>query len=311
MKLLVIPFIFFLVIYEFTHLSASFPKKWMMSTRAIRSTNSSKKYIAPNHSDAAVPAPNDDFMIMACAMFRIWDGDSFRMTNYHLKDWIEYMAWAGVNHFRLYNNEYTQNKSIQDELSRSSFSLSFDFLHWPSPYNYASSQRNAIADCMTHALLLQNPKKNVWVISCDIDEYPFSPSDPNPNFLRRIIDDATRGGNHAQILFRSLFFGDNRDAGMPIQPNTSVYKRFLHRHSEAEGEHHRTKPLFLAHKAYAPAFQWNIVHEMTMLDGVSTLVLEPWSQGRLNHYWGNRIDRSPNESVYDDSLPLHYEKSKK
>jgi hypothetical protein len=236
----------------------------------------SPSFVKAERADAGIT-------VLACAMFRIWPGDLFGMRGRHVKDWVGYMKWAGATRVQLYDNCHSEDE-CQGFLRESS-----DYVKWPE-VDYAGAQRDAIQDCIDTA----KSENITWVLSCDIDEYPFSPVDRRAGFLSRLI---TLQSQHvSQILFRSMFFG-GRDI-VPLNESAALYDHFVYRATSAEGEHHRTKPLFIA--SYAASQQPNIVHEMVMDKGGTNVADQEIA--RLNHYWGFRLDRPLDVLVLDTSL---------
>jgi hypothetical protein len=218
--------------------------------------------------------------IHACVMFRIFPEDEFHMSPHDILDWIDYLRSAGVTHFHLYDN-CQQPSECQDQLVLQNTV----YQHWPEP-NYATAQISAIQHCIRSV-------EQAWVLSCDLDEYPFSKVDNHTGFLTRIVQ--AQPQDVSQILLRSMFFG-----GKNLHRSSTVHEPmmdfFKYHYPEPEGEHHRTKPLFRSERTSQQ--QPNIVHEMIMQTG-RTVVADP-NQLRLNHYWGARLDKPLAELVLVD-----------
>ena len=251
----------------------------------------SSKHLHSNSSEIELPLQSvltsqvkkpEATKILACTMFRIWQGDQFGMTRKHLKDWISYLYWAGVTHVRLYDHCHHHDE-CQTNIRN------IDYIRWQST-DYASAQIAAIRDCISNALA----KNFTWVLSCDIDEYPFSPVDPLNGFLSRLIHSLS--SSTSQILLRSMFFGEQN--GTPLKSNQSIHARYLYRTRIPEGEHHRTKSIFMPSRV--AEFQPNIVHELLMQTGDT--VVAAHEKARLNHYWGYRLEIGKDDLVFDSSL---------
>jgi hypothetical protein len=253
--------------------------------------SSRRNYVIPRNAEAVRVSPliveaeraDAGVTVLACAMFRIWPGDLFRMRGRHVKDWVGYMKWAGATRVRMYDNCHSEDE-CQGFLRESS-----DYVKWPR-VEYAGAQRDAIQDCIDTA----KSENITWVLSCDIDEYPFSLVDRRAGFITRLI--ASQSPHVSQILFRSMFFGGSD--GVPLNESDALYDHFVYRATSAEGEHHRTKPLFIA--SFAASHQPNIVHEMVMDKGVTNVA--DLEIARLNHYWGFRLDRPRDVLVLDRSV---------
>lgn len=153
------------------------------------------------------------------------------------------------------------------------------YAKWQSSH-YPSAQTSAIEKCISNVKLTA---PSAWVLSCDIDEYPFSVSDTSPNHLQRRI--VSFQNDTSQILMRSMFFGGT-GTNRPRNLHVSLLEHYTYRHVQAEGRWSRTKPIFKA--ALAGENQNNIVHEISMKSG-QTVVADP-DLLRLNHYWGNRLN---------------------
>ena len=278
----------FLIILAFHGLSnfkrIKYPSHDLNLTSSKRLHFTSSEIELPLHSFLTSQEDKSDApKILVCAMFRIWQGDQFGMKRKHLKDWISYLYWAGVTHMRLYDHCHHDNE-CQINLRN------IEYVRWQST-DYASAQITAIRDCISNALA----HNFTWVLSCDIDEYPFSPVDPLNGFLSRLIHSLS--SSTSQILLRSMFFGEK--SGTPLKSNESIHARYLYRAKIPEADHHRTKPIFMPSRV--AEFQPNIVHEMVMLTG-DTLVAAP-EKARLNHYWGYRLEIGKENLIFDSSLP--------
>jgi hypothetical protein len=251
--------------------------------------NVSKKIEDKKQIQTKSQITNTTVKIAACVMFRIWKGDSYGMSTKHLKDWIRYAQWAGVSHVFLYDNCRPQDSNEEcqniDDLHFENIKVEYTTWH---VMDYTRAQTSAISDCIAKA----KSKNYPWLLSCDIDEYPLSLQDQRKGFLLRLINQY----HITQLLFRTIFFGES-DAPS-LASNQSIIDRYIHRFETPEGEHHRTKPLFLVNDAHN--IQPNIVHEMVMISG-NTKVLDP-REARINHYWGNRLDISKDKLVLDTLL---------
>lgn len=224
--------------------------------------------------------------IYACVMFRIWDKDEFAMSNADILDWIHYMRWSGVNHFLMYDNCHDLSECQTNLISEPGVV----YQRWPD-LNYANAQSSAITHCMS---VVRQSDHDAWVISCDLDEYAFSPQDKMRGHLQRQI--LSQSNDTSQILIRTVFFGGQnmhkREINVPIMGYYTMKRAY------AEDHYHRTKPLFRV--SLTSSIQPNIVHEMLMTHG-KTEIMNP-SLLRLNHYWGNRLYETENELVRDTEI---------
>ena len=231
----------------------------------------------PNQTTNQTPNPTSSQTpsLAACVMFRIWPGDSFGMSQEHVRQWVRYMRERpGITHITGYCN----NNCVEVDY--------FDEFHiWPEK-DYATAQRNANNHCII-------ANHNSWLLICDIDEYPFMPKDTAPGFLRRYVETTQA----SQILLRSMFFGQS---GKHVEPNQTLFEAYTFRMPNAEDASTRTKPLFRVDRMDSQLYQPNIVHAMNM---PNTIVADPETL-RLNHYWGIRLDKPISELYYDNSMSL-------
>lgn len=244
--------------------------------------------------------PNAPPQLSAVLFFRIFDDDSLHFTVDDLHHWLEYMRFAGVDHFYLYDNCHTDKECVTD-LGRLPDST---YIKWQI-LDYDKAQTPAY----NHHLRTHYPQASYEIV-LDMDEYPFMPSNTKRNFLK---DYALRKGRR-QVLLRTVFFG-----GQPLPSESSDQWRILRYIlrmpiAEADG---RTKPLYQPPEVNYRDGIHNL-HQMLLYPKDELTDEEPFQYSpydrimgydisedehilRLNHYWCERLQ---NHSVlqHDDSI---------
>lgn len=121
-------------------------------------------------------------------------------TKDDLKDWIQYMQYAGVEHIYIYDN-YLYKRDSLEMWSVNMFKKSVVSYH-----DWSKQSKTAGISAHDHAL---HYTRNVstWQIAFDMNEYPFSLKDSDDGFLSRIIrNQAYYHPDVTQILMKDYVF---------------------------------------------------------------------------------------------------------
>lgn len=241
--------------------------------------------------------------LTAVVLVRFFEKDNLRFTQEHdLTQWLDYMRYAGVQHFYVYDNCHADIECLEATILDND---DITYIRW-SVLKYTEAQTPAY----NHHLQTHFPQAKYEVL-LDIDEYPFMPNNNsmNPNFLR----DYAMTRQSPQVLMRSMFFGGEATSG-----NDWRALRYTKRRPQAEPEG-RTKPLYQpSHVNYHGPTN---LHEMLLWHNNDALLQAPFKYSpydlimghdkmedaqvlRLNHYWCERLSESDEEEqlVYDDSM---------
>jgi Glycosyltransferase family 92 len=233
--------------------------------------------------------------LSAVLLFRLFEEDALNVTRKDLLDWLDYMRYAGVEHFYLYDNCRHQDECVSELASVDDVT----YTRW-SVADYARAQVPAY----NHHLKSHFPQAR-YEILLDMDEYPFMLSNTEPNFLR----DYVRNIQSPQILLRTLFFG-----GTPRGTNDWRVLRYTTRRVAAERDG-RTKPIYQPNQVDYHGTQ--NLHEMLLKNNVDLEIhVDPFKYSnydrimgydkmedpnilRLNHYWCERLPDS--ETLVEDT----------
>mmetsp|Transcript_317 Transcript_317/g.447 ORF Transcript_317/g.447 Transcript_317/m.447 type:complete len:300 (+) Transcript_317:121-1020(+) len=244
--------------------------------------------------------------LSAVLLFRLFHGDSLRFTVNDLHHWLDYMRFAGIDHFYLYDNCHSDEECIPD-LGRLPDAT---YIKWQIK-DYKEAQTPAY----NHHLQAHHPQASYEII-LDMDEYPFIPSNTKTNFLKHY---ALQNGKR-QVLLRTVFFG-----GPPSSSERWRVLRYFLRRPKAE-EEGRTKPLYQPPEVNFRDGIHNL-HQMLLYPTNEIIDEEPFKYSpydimmgydktedesilRLNHYWCERLQ---NDSMlqYDNSISAIVEQIKK
>ena len=278
--------------------------------------------------------------LSAVIMFRLFDEDTLGFALEDLRNWMDYMSYAGVQHFYVYDN------CVKPTECQSSAASSFLVASPRVTYTQWSIEdyQQAQVPAYNHHLQTHFPQHDFEVL-LDMDEYPFMPpNNPDtsiiatattnnnnddddaavaairsqPNFLRNYAI----AKNQDQILMRTVFFGKTPTTRAPPKDNNHnngrVWRveRYTHRRPKAEHDS-RTKPLYKPHRVeYRSPTN---LHEMTLRyqrpsneqedfqyssydKQMGYDMAEDESILRLNHYWCERLLDDPNTLVQDTSI---------
>jgi Glycosyltransferase family 92 len=223
--------------------------------------------------------------LSAVLLFRLFEDDALNVSRKDLFDWLDYMRYAGVEHFYLYDNCQDQRECI----SELAMVDDVTYIRW-SIADYSGAQVPAY----NHHLKSHFPQAR-YEILLDMDEYPFMLANTERNFLR----DFVRNMQSPQILLRTWFFG-----GTPRGANDWRVLRYTTRRVAAERDG-RTKPIYQPNRVDYHGTQ--NLHEMLLKNDVDLEVqVDPFKYSnydrimgydktedpnilRLNHYWCERL----------------------
>ena len=125
------------------------------------------------------------YYVVAVLLVRIYYIDPAGLTTREMLQWLQYLRYAGVEHVYVYDAYRFKNESQVKALEPFLDSGYVTYIDWSSkayPYSIQGTQVAAYRHCMeTYG------KDTVWQAAIDIDEYPFSPSDTDENFLVRFL----------------------------------------------------------------------------------------------------------------------------
>ena len=217
--------------------------------------------------------------LAAVLVFRFFSGDTLRFGDADLTQWMQYMRYAGVDHFYLYDNCHTPEECRPHANSSEVTYVRHPFSYMTGPTTPGGQIRAYAHFCNAFA------RRHTHAIFVDLDEYPFAPSDGARGFLSRAAPLSPRP---AQTLLRSWFLTG------PAETNRSARAlRYLHRSAQAEPAPARTKPIVRLDAMRCEEVR--NVHSFPVWGPTS--VADPDTL-HIRHYWAGR---SPRGAVYDAS----------
>lgn len=219
-------------------------------------------------SKATAPTPALP-TVNAVILVRLYASDKAKWGREELDQWLRYMKYAGVGTVYLYDACHTHEESLRE------WSLRYPFVaynDWSAHSNPYSIQKTQVA-AYQHAIDNYAAESD-WQIAFDMDEYPFSPLDTRPLFLRRAIQQANTA-HTSELSIKNFLFLGNSTSGT----KEWVIERIVRR-TPGPGNN-LDKPIYMPHSVRAQ------VHHNHLLSGRS-LDVDP-SLLRINHYWGQRL----------------------
>ena len=239
--------------------------------------NKSRLISAPITTKTLSPPDFTNHTTTVCAVIlaRIYPSDLAQLTLDHLLQWMTYMRFAGTTHIYFYDAYQHPNERLKplfDHLLDPSFVTYHDWGKYSSPYSIDGTQVTAYQ----HAIDTYSDVC-VWQMAFDLDEYPFSETDTEPNFLQRYVQTIqTDPNNLAEISLQNyLLLG-------PMNTDSTVWLAEKYTRLTKDPGNHLVKPI------YRPAQVRANVHHNTILSGSHKD--EKKHILRLAHIWGARID---------------------
>ncbi|CAC5416933.1 unnamed protein product [Mytilus coruscus] len=229
--------------------------------------------------------------LAAVILVRLYKEDKAKLTRLELKQWIEYMLYAGVRCIYLYDHFMFKNESLQ-QWCNEKFPNIVVYHEWKAQIPYSITRTQVTA--YKHALLSYG-NISEWQIAFDMDEYPFMPGDKRREFLIRfLMKIATMHPIISELSLKNFLF-----LGKP-RKETHILKRYLRRTpnpaNALDKPIYRTKNIQSVH-----------IHHNTLRKGISRDA-NP-KEIRMNHYWGARLQNwgedTPDilkKTIFDDSI---------
>ena len=216
------------------------------------------------------------FFLTAVLLVRIYVKDLAKLRTREMHQWLYYLQYAGFEHVYIYDAFVLKNESQTEALKPfidEGYVTYIDWSHRAFPYSIEATQHSAYQDCINRF-----GSQTKWQAAIDIDEYPFSPTDLQPNFARRAVArfSATQPGASELTMQNFLFLGKPLDEEQHPMLIDRIWRRTHH------PANNLVKPI------YKPSSVGRaVVHHNSLSQGHSLNF--PVNQLRLNHYWGARL----------------------
>ena len=212
------------------------------------------------------------YFLTAVFIVRIYKNDKSELTTAEVKQWLEYLRYAGVEHVYLYDTWYLPGESQEEALDIFIKEKYLTYVDWHkyNPYIREKTQLPAYQHCIN-----KYGKESTWQAAIDIDEYPFSPSDTEPGFLYRFVKRFSEQHREvSEITMKNyLFLGEKGKEELLME------RLWRHTHGPSNP---LVKPIYKP-----PAIRSAQIHHNSLRSGCTKDA--PSSDMRMNHYWGARL----------------------
>ena len=213
------------------------------------------------------------YFLTAVFILRIYENDKSELTSAEVKQWLEYLRYAGVEHVYLYDIWELPGESQREELSvfiREGY-LTYTDWHKYNPYTRKKSQLPAYQHCIDNY-----GKDSTWQAAIDIDEYPFSPSDTSSGFLHRFVKKySMQHSDVSEITMKNYLYLGEKDKTKELL----IDRLWRHTHGPANP---LVKPIYKPNDISSAQ-----IHHNKRRRGQSRVASS--SELRMNHYWGARL----------------------
>ena len=248
------------------------------TTKQASYTSSDKSLIQYCRSWCHVKAENlsKPYFLTAVLLVRIYVKDLAQLTTRELRQWLYYLRYAGFEHVYVYDafvfKEESQEQALK-HLIDEGFVTYVDWSHRAFPYSISGTQHSAYQDCIN-----KFGHESMWQAAIDMDEYPFSPTDQQPNFVQRQVAGFSKTTPTASELTMQNFLF----LGKPLDSNKHpllIDRLWRRTHGPANA---LVKPIYKPRHVSSAR-----VHHNALSKGRS--VNFPVNVLRMNHYWGARL----------------------
>jgi len=217
----------------------------------------------------------------------------FKYETDFLQEWIEYHRSVGVEHFYLYENNPTPDERMTAILEPYKRAGIVTHILWPYPYGFYNYKlrklwpNDALAYTqvpqINHALY-KFAAETEWLLSCDVDEYFYSPKAVGTQ-LTDIISMVNAADDVSSVRIRGFWFGGTAEEAMRAK-SAGVRQTFIRseRSPTSAG-----KCIFDTSSVRLASVHNSLIHDKKELD-ISPDIL------RFNHYralgWKKRLDEN-------------------
>lgn len=215
------------------------------------------------------------YNLTAVLLVRIYPPDLAGLTSREMLQWLHYLRYAGFQHVYVYDAYVYKSESQEDVLTSLIQSGYVTYIDWSAynPYTIQGTQVAAYQDCLNRF-----GKDSKWQAAIDIDEYPFSPSDLEENFMERfLVKYSLNYPDVSEITMKNYLF-----LGKPLDNETHPLlidriRRRTHKPANA-----LVKPIYKPLNVKAAQVHHNYLGKGYSQDSEPELL-------RMNHYWGARL----------------------
>ena len=211
------------------------------------------------------------YYLTVVLLVRIYEKDKAKLTTREMKQWLQYLRYAGVEHVYVYDAWVEPSESQEEPLKKFIDEGYVTYIDWHThnPYSISGTQVAAYQDC-----IVKYGAEVQWTAAIDIDEYPFSPMDTRPGFLFRYVKHYSEyHTNVVEISMQNFLF-----LGKPLERELLIDRLWRRTHKPANP---LVKPIYQPKKVRAQ------VHHNLITNGRSQNA--PYDELRMNHYWGARL----------------------
>ena len=217
------------------------------------------------------------YFLTAVLLVRIYSTDMAQLSTREAVQWIQYLRYAGVEHIYVYDAYVYKNESQQKALStfiEKGYVTYVDWQKYAYPYSIAGTQVSAYQDCIN-----KWGNMSQWQIAIDIDEYPFSPTDREQNFMQRFLREYVQ--NQPKFVLSEISMSNYLFLGKPLDDTDHPFLIDRIWRRTPKPSNNLVKPI------YKPTSVVANVHHNFLLKGRCKVA--PSEQLRMNHYWGARL----------------------
>ena len=210
------------------------------------------------------------FALSALVLLRIFAADQMQHTFREVREWMEWLFHAGVEHIFVYDNWHQHDENILDCLQPyidRGLVTHHNFHHPTRPYAWV--QAHAYAHWLQHYR-----NKSTWQITLDMDEYPHIFNDSASGFLLRLAQKS-----QCTVYFQNQFW-----LGLPQNKSDGqlLMERFVRKDRNYERYPYRSKVMYRVEHVTKILVHSVDTHGCSGHDIVSI------AEGALEHFWGSR-----------------------
>jgi hypothetical protein len=198
---------------------------------------------------------------------RIYKEDRARWTVAELKQWMHFMFLAGVEHIFVCDHYRQSSERLESDLTAYIHLGLVTYLDWGK----ISDPMLAQIKCYQH-IINHHKYESIWQMALDMDEYPFSPSDTEEDFLFRYLKGAPAYVTEISLTNYLMLGQGNRSRDTVIGQIDRM---------TPQPANVLVKPIYCPERVQANVHRNHIVMGKRVSATPGTL--------RMLHYWGARV----------------------
>ncbi|ESO11949.1 hypothetical protein HELRODRAFT_158313 [Helobdella robusta] len=208
----------------------------------------------------------DYYFLVVVLQVRLYAYDKAKWSINELKQWFHYLLLAGVEHILICDHYASKDEMFKNHIKKYIDYQLVTYVEWSGVRNPMASQTKCY-----QRFIRRFKKYHLWHMAIDIDEYPFSPTDGQENFLVRYLQNVSEEISELSMDNYLMLGRGKRSENLVIKRITRMTKK---------PANYLSKPIYRPASVLSAAVHHNHLKHGLSRNAGNTL--------KMLHYWGGR-----------------------